>query len=63
MTQAPKRLNLTVSQQIHVYLDELVELGLHGHSPTEVARTLLSDRIQQLISDGYLKQKKPQKPS
>lgn len=49
------RINLTVSEQVDRYLQQLAELGVHGSKPTEVASALLSREIERLIRDGFLK--------
>ena len=41
------------------YLDDLVELGLHGDTRSDVARALLTSQLERLIKDGFLELKKP----
>lgn len=48
------RINLTVSQQVDRYLQQLARLGVHGSKPTEVASALLSREIERLIREGFL---------
>lgn len=48
------RINLTVSEQIERYLQQLSVLGVHGTKPTEVASALISREIERLIKEGFL---------
>lgn len=49
------RINLTVSEQVAQYLEQLSEIGVHGTKPTEVASALISREIERLIREGFLK--------
>jgi hypothetical protein len=49
------RINLTVSQEVERYLEQLADIGIHGTKPTEVANALLSREIERLIRDGFLR--------
>jgi len=49
------RINLTVSEQVEQYLEQLSEIGVHGTKPTEVASALISREIERLIREGFLK--------
>ena len=40
---------------IHAYLEDLAELGIHGTTPTEVARTLLTVEVERLVKDGFIR--------
>lgn len=48
------RINLTVSDQVDRYLQQLADMGVHGSKPTEVASALLSREIERLIREGFL---------
>ena len=50
-----ERLNLRVPRQLCEYLQELADVGIHGDSRSDVARTLLSYEVERLIRDGILK--------
>lgn len=50
-----QRVNLRVSPSVYAYLGDLVELGIHGETPTDVARVLLINQLERLIKDGFLK--------
>lgn len=49
-----EELGLLVSPLAMRYLEQLVEIGLWGGSPEEVARTLLARGLQDLIRDEFL---------
>ncbi len=53
------RLNLSTSQAVVAYLNDLVDLGLHGSSPTEAAERLVETEIKHLIETGYLRARRP----
>ncbi len=53
-----KRVSISASSEIRYYLEELAELGIHGKTPTEVAKSLISNEIERLIKDGILKIKR-----
>ncbi len=57
------RINLTVSEQVSGYLEQLADLGIHGTKPTEVASALVSREIERLIREGLLKVSKPKAAS
>ena len=53
--QNGERLNLRVQSQLCEYLQELADLGIHGDTRSDVARTLLTYEVERLIRDGFLK--------
>ncbi len=50
-----KRVAISASPEIMNYLDELASIGIHGKTPTEVAKSLVSNEIERLIREGILK--------
>jgi hypothetical protein len=50
-----KRVTVTVTEPAYDFLDRLSEIGIHGGSPTEVARKLIENEIERLVRDGILK--------
>ena len=61
-TEKAERINLTLTLAQKNYLDDLVNLGIHGRTVSEVARTLLSREIERLISEGFLEIKHTSPP-
>ncbi len=53
------RLNLSTTRAVVQYLNDLVDLGLHGTSPTEAAERLVDAEIKHLIETGYLAARRP----
>ena len=49
------RCDIRPSREQASYLDELVRLGLYGRTRTEVARFLLVQGLERLVSAGILK--------
>ena len=47
-------LTLTVSPEAVAYLKQLAVNGLFGDSPEEAARVLLSERLRDLASEGWV---------
>ena len=54
-TQEGERLNIRMSPMLHAYLGDLSDLGLHGDTRPDVARTLLAIEVERLIKEGFLK--------
>lgn len=48
------RITFSASGQVGRHLERLVQFGLYGKTPAEVANTLVSKGIEQLIKDGIL---------
>lgn len=48
-------INARLSAQTRKYLEKLTKTGVHGYTPTEVAKVLIWDQIKALISQGVLK--------
>jgi len=48
------RVNLRVSAEIASYLEQLAKIGIHGKTPTEVAKTLIAIEIERLVREGVL---------
>lgn len=53
--QTGERLNLRIPPQLLEYLQELADLGIHGDTRSDVARTLLTYEIERLIRENFLK--------
>lgn len=43
------------------YLDDLVAIGIHGKTRSEVAKALVQESIAQLIKDEFLKLRTPER--
>lgn len=52
-TDSP-RLSIRTSIEIIRFLDQLVAIGIHGKTRTEVAKVLISNEIERLIREGML---------
>ena len=50
-----EQISITLSVRVVELLEELADLGVHGTSRGEVARALISARLEQLASDGLIK--------
>lgn len=51
---ASSRISLRVSTEVAGYLEQLSKLGIHGKTPTEVAKTLIGYEVERLIREGIL---------
>lgn len=58
----PKQLTLSVIEPTRRYLARLVETGLYGNTENEVAKTMMLERIRQLIDEGKIVELAPMKP-
>ncbi len=54
-----ERLNIRMSPTLHAYLGDLSDLGLHGDTRSDVARTLLTREVERLIKEGFIKLRSP----
>jgi hypothetical protein len=54
-----ERLNIRMSSALHAYLGDLSDLGLHGDTRSDVARTLLAGQVERLIREGFIKLRLP----
>jgi hypothetical protein len=54
-----KELTIKVPAETRPYLEKLIETGVHGQNPTEVARTLIWDGIKALFPNGVMNWKGP----
>ena len=57
MTKAPKKatpLNPSLPPETIIYLKRLTKTGVHGKTPSEVARVLIWDQIKTLIREGVI---------
>src|ERR1041385_5856010 len=50
-----KRINLRVQPKFHAYLEELASAGIHGDTPTEVAKVLLTLQVERLVREGFIR--------
>jgi hypothetical protein len=48
------RIYIRVSSQVAAYLESLGILGIHGSTPSEVAKHLVENEIERLIKEGFL---------
>ena len=53
-----KRVAISATPEIMNYLEDLASIGIHGKTPTEVAKTLLSNEIERLIREDIIQLKK-----
>ena len=52
------RVDIRPSEEIAAYLDQLVAIGIHGKTRSEVARILVGYEIERLLREGILKLRK-----
>ncbi len=57
-----KRVYVRPSDEMVRYLDDLVGIGIHGKTRSEVAKTLLQSSVERLIKDGLLKLRTSSRP-
>ena len=48
------RVNIRTSPEIVGFLDQLAEIGIHGKTRSEVAKTLISNEVERLIREGMI---------
>ena len=48
------RVNIRTSPEIIGFLDQLAEIGIHGKTRSEVAKTLISNEVERLIREGMI---------
>jgi hypothetical protein len=58
----PKRLPLTLIEQTHKILENLVDTGGYGNNPTEAARIIIAKHIQQLDAENKIRLFEAPKP-
>ncbi len=51
-------MTIAVTPQIKIYLEDLTADGMYGCSPSEAARLLLGQAIEQKIKEGVLTRRK-----
>lgn len=56
-----KVLKISMTEEAHVYLRQLVELGVYGETPTGVAHGLVMRALQDLLKNGTIKKSTPDK--
>lgn len=49
------RVNIRATKEVVEYLDDLARIGIHGKTRTEVAKILISNAVERLIKEGFLK--------
>lgn len=54
-SQKSAPIKISATPQVKDYLRQLVDHGLYGKTPTEVANTLVSKAIESLLERGHLK--------
>lgn len=45
---------MTLPSEVHEYLVGLTECGLYGTTPSHVARTLVTDKLKDLVREGLV---------
>jgi len=58
-----ERINVRISLQLNRYLADLADLGLHGTTRSDVARALLTNEVERLIREGFIKIRRGKIPS
>jgi hypothetical protein len=53
------RIYIRTSAEIAAYLEELVRIGVHGKTPSEVAKTLVGYEVERLIRERFLELRRP----
>ncbi|MGH2359353.1 MAG: hypothetical protein ACRDGM_02270 [bacterium] len=48
-------IHVTASYEVASYLKELAKIGVHGKTPSEVAKFLIGTEIERLLREGILK--------
>jgi hypothetical protein len=54
-------IHVTASKEVEAYLEELAGIGIHGKTPSEVAKFLIGYGIERLIREGIIKLRRPKK--
>lgn len=49
-----KKVQPRLSNVQHLYLDDLVETGLYGSTPTDVAKTLIETGIRRAVAERHI---------
>jgi hypothetical protein len=53
-------ITISASPQVKKYLEQLIYNGLYGQSASEVAKSLVEERLKELLSEGkFLKEVSP----
>jgi len=47
------RIYVRPSKQVEGYLQDLAGIGIHGSTPSEVAKKLIENEIERLIREGF----------
>ena len=48
------RINIRTSSEIIGFLDQLVDIGIHGKTRSEVSKTLISNEIERLVRENII---------
>lgn len=57
------RITISTSAEVATYLDQLTQLGIHGKTRSEVAKTLIGNSLERLMKDGLLIAQRGGKPT
>jgi hypothetical protein len=57
----PRKVQPRLPPLMHDYLQDLVDSGLYGKTPTSVAQKLIEDGIKQAIARNHIDRRKPKK--
>ena len=49
-----KSIHIRASAEIVAYLEELAEIGIHGKTPSEVAKSLIGQGVERLIENRVI---------
>ncbi len=47
--------SISLSPQALALIEQLIEVGLHGTNRAEVVRSLVNDRLEELLGSGVIK--------
>ena len=50
----PKRIQVSASDTLVKYLEKLARIGIHGSTPSEVAKHFVQNEIERMIREGIL---------
>lgn len=51
---ATKPVSIRLSEQNHKYLTELSKLGIHGVTPSEIAKRFVENEIERMVREKFL---------
>ena len=48
------RLSLRISEKLADYLDKIVEVGIHGATPSEVVRKFVENEVERMVRERII---------